>query len=53
MELKSRYYQEKLGFLAVDENVLAELAKCYVVGLQWILYYYYSGVPSWSWCVVC
>ena len=48
-QLKARYYQEKLGFTCVDEAVLAEQTKCYVVGVQWVLHYYYSGVPSWSW----
>ncbi len=43
---------EKLGFAHVDESVLAEQAKCYAVGIQWVLYYYYSGVPSWSWSVI-
>ena len=28
---------------------LQSVAFSYVVGLQWILKYYYSGVPSWSW----
>ena len=47
--MKSRYYHEKLGFLRIDDSVLAEQAKCYVVGVQWVLSYYYHGVPSWSW----
>ena len=41
-EMKSRYYQEKLGFLRVDSGVLAEQTKCYVVGVQWVLSYYLS-----------
>ena len=34
----------------VDETNLMKQAQCYIVGIQWMLhYYYYSGVPSWSW----
>lgn len=33
--------------------MLAQQAKDYVTGLQWILYYYYTGVPSWSWYFPC
>ena len=47
--LQTKYYKEKMSFVHVDEGVLAEQAKCYVVGIQWVLYYYYTGVPSWSW----
>lgn len=49
MQHKQLYYQQKMGFTSVDENVLLNQAKCYVVGIQWVLHYYYSGVPSWSW----
>ena len=48
-EHKANYYQSKLGFNHIDDSVLLEQAKCYVVGIQWVLHYYYSGVPSWSW----
>ena len=46
---KANYYQSKLGIEHTDDSVLLEQAKCYVVGIQWVLHYYYSGVPSWSW----
>ena len=49
MQIKINYYKEKMGFTDVDDAVLAEQAKCFVVGIQWILHYYYTGVPSWSW----
>ena len=48
-EHKSTYYQSKLGIDHVNDAVLLEQAKCFVVGIQWVLHYYYSGVPSWSW----
>ena len=46
---KERYYQTKLGLESLNPTVLTELAKCYVVAVQWILHYYYTGVCSWSW----
>ena len=30
-------------------DVLEQQAVDYVKGLQWILHYYYTGVPSWGW----
>lgn len=48
---KERYYQEK--FAIKDHSKLAstlkEVVKEYTEGLCWILLYYYSGVPSWTW----
>ncbi|CCE64261.1 hypothetical protein TPHA_0H00510 [Tetrapisispora phaffii CBS 4417] len=32
-----------------SEEDVAEIARNYVEGLQWVLYYYYRGCPSWSW----
>ncbi|XP_065842209.1 5'-3' exoribonuclease 1-like isoform X2 [Oscarella lobularis] len=46
---KKTYYREKLGFDDVDSGALKEQSKCYVVAIQWILHYYFNGVPSWSW----
>jgi 5'-3' exoribonuclease 1 len=41
--------QEKLHFSARDEEALTAMAENYVQGLQWVLLYYYRGVPSWEW----
>ena len=32
-----------------DEDKLIGLTKNYIEGLQWVLYYYYRGCPSWNW----
>eukprot|EP00051_Salpingoeca_urceolata_P002890 m.53531 g.53531 ORF g.53531 m.53531 type:complete len:1392 (-) comp12390_c0_seq3:40-4215(-) len=46
---KQSYYREKMGIEFVDEEFLAKNARTYAEGLQWVLSYYYHGVPSWSW----
>lgn len=46
---KDKYYTEKLHFSINDKEELVKLTKHYVEGLQWVLYYYYKGVPSWNW----
>ncbi|AET41653.1 chromatin-binding exonuclease XRN1 Ecym_8383 [Eremothecium cymbalariae DBVPG len=46
---KDAYYKEKLGFSYYDDEKLKEQTENYVEGLQWVLYYYYQGCPSWSW----
>ncbi|AAS51874.1 ADL046Cp [Eremothecium gossypii ATCC 10895] len=46
---KDSYYKEKVGFSIHDEDKLKEMANNYIEGLQWVLYYYYQGCPSWSW----
>jgi len=38
--------------LVADREVLKEQALGYVKAIQWILQYYFKGVPSWSWLVV-
>lgn len=47
---KMNYYREKLG-VEPDAAFLQDQARTYVTGLQWVLYYYYRGVPSWGWYV--
>ena len=67
-QFKESYYKEKFGFASVDKlsavsieyvdhllvarDVVTELSTCYVVAVEWIVRYYYKGVPSWSWYVI-
>lgn len=46
---KDKYYKEKLGFSLSDTDKMKEFTENYVEGLQWVLYYYYKGCPSWPW----
>jgi 5'-3' exoribonuclease 1 len=46
---KDNYYQDKFGWGLGNEEELRKLTENYVEGLQWVLYYYYRGVASWSW----
>ncbi|QRV74976.1 5'-3' exoribonuclease [Ceratobasidium sp. AG-Ba] len=46
---KAAYYSEKLEFKASDTEAIDKLVYRYVEGLQWVMYYYYSGVVSWAW----
>lgn len=48
-QYKRTYYMTKMGVDVVSEEFLANQARCYVEGIQWILHYYYHGVQSWSW----
>ncbi|WCJ41890.1 5'-3' exoribonuclease 2 [Euphorbia peplus] len=45
---KRRYYKEK--FVAADvESKREEIVQKYTEGLHWVLLYYFSEVPSWTW----
>uniref|UniRef100_A0A671RYW1 5'-3' exoribonuclease 1 n=1 Tax=Sinocyclocheilus anshuiensis TaxID=1608454 RepID=A0A671RYW1_9TELE len=48
-QYKRTYYMTKMGVEVVSDEFLANQARCYVEGIQWILHYYYHGVQSWSW----
>uniref|UniRef100_A0A671M5A8 5'-3' exoribonuclease 1 n=1 Tax=Sinocyclocheilus anshuiensis TaxID=1608454 RepID=A0A671M5A8_9TELE len=48
-QYKRTYYMTKMGIEVISDEFLANQAKCYVEGIQWILHYYYHGVQSWSW----
>jgi len=46
---KDRYYKVKFDVSESDYEFRQKVAKHYVIGLQWVLKYYYQGVPSWGW----
>ncbi|EDO15613.1 hypothetical protein Kpol_1006p9 [Vanderwaltozyma polyspora DSM 70294] len=48
-KMKSSYYLRKLSIDITDEEKVTDLAKNYVEGLQWVMYYYYRGCASWGW----
>ncbi|EDO06664.1 XRN 5'-3' exonuclease N-terminus family protein [Babesia bovis T2Bo] len=66
-EWRSRYYMAKMG-IASDVIVhkstkssdtesspctIPEVVRDYLEGIQWVMYYYYRGVPSWNWYLRC
>lgn len=49
-ELRRLYYQKKLHVEDPDNDTqLKPVLRSYLEGIQWVLSYYYEGVPSWSW----
>lgn len=46
---KNNYYHEKFHWALDSSEEMRKLAENYVQGLQWVLFYYYRGVASWSW----
>ncbi len=47
---KNRYYTDKCKADDVQENGGREhLFRSYVMGLCWVMKYYYEGCPSWKW----
>ncbi|CAG4976578.1 unnamed protein product [Colias eurytheme] len=46
---KKDYYMNKLDYSKVTDEVLADQAEGYVRAIQWNLFYYYKGCPSWCW----
>ena len=42
---RERYYQAKFSADELRRKVVQE----YIQGLQWVLQYYYHGLPSWDW----
>lgn len=51
-DIKTRYYYSKMGIgpgIPGSEAVKASMVKAFAEALQWVMLYYYQGVPSWGW----
>ncbi|KAK7466207.1 exonuclease II Exo2 [Stygiomarasmius scandens] len=48
-EWKRDYYRGKLEISYDDPEAMRKLIYRYVEGLQFVMYYYFKGVPSWGW----
>ncbi|KAI4153652.1 MAG: hypothetical protein LQ341_000512 [Variospora aurantia] len=46
---KDKYYMGKFEWSLGNETEMRKLTENYIQGLQWVLFYYYRGVASWSW----
>ncbi|KAI3654748.1 hypothetical protein MP228_000128 [Amoeboaphelidium protococcarum] len=47
--VKSDYYKGKMQIDINNNEQMKALRGSYIQGLQWIMHYYYYGVPSWGW----
>lgn len=48
-EWKRGYYKEKLNIQWDVPESLHPIVYRYIEGLQWVVSYYYKGVPAWGW----
>lgn len=51
-DFKAKYYLEKFGIgpgIPRTEEVMRLLVASFAEALQWVMLYYYQGVPSWNW----
>ncbi|KAG0744718.1 hypothetical protein G6F57_009444 [Rhizopus arrhizus] len=46
---KAEYYKDKMNIDIGDSQQMEKLIGSYVIGIQWVLQYYYNGVASWGW----
>ncbi|KAJ9063813.1 exonuclease II Exo2 [Entomophthora muscae] len=46
---RSKYYYNKMHIKQEDTEGLQALIQAYAEGIQWVMYYYYRGIPSWGW----
>eukprot|EP01138_Halocafeteria_seosinensis_P005034 gb/GECG01005147.1/.p1 GENE.gb/GECG01005147.1/~~gb/GECG01005147.1/.p1 ORF type:complete len:1649 (+),score=221.87 gb/GECG01005147.1/:1-4947(+) len=51
-DLKGQYYLDKFGIgpgIPGSSSLKQKLVQSFAEALQWVMYYYYRGVPSWGW----
>ncbi|KAI0243477.1 exonuclease II Exo2 [Massospora cicadina] len=46
---RSKYYRNKLHIKTGDQLELQALVQAYAEGIQWVMDYYFRGIPSWGW----
>ncbi|XP_038071349.1 5'-3' exoribonuclease 2-like isoform X2 [Patiria miniata] len=46
---RERYYENKFDVQADDREFCHKVAEAYILGMCWVLRYYYQGCPSWNW----
>jgi 5'-3' exoribonuclease 1 len=46
---KADYYMEKMHIDINNQEQMDGLIGSYIIGIQWVLKYYYDGVASWGW----
>ncbi|CAG2106329.1 unnamed protein product [Medioppia subpectinata] len=47
---KERYYNHKFDCTSTTvEEISSMVAREYIIGLSWVLLYYYQGCPDWKW----
>lgn len=44
-----RYYEQKFKKAPSDVEFRHQVGRDYVIGLAWVLLYYFQGCPSWTW----
>ena len=48
-EERQEHYRKTFTHLNVRDQNLPKVVESYVTGVQWVLQYYYIGMPSWDW----
>ncbi|GAA5803816.1 hypothetical protein HPULCUR_009301 [Helicostylum pulchrum] len=46
---KAGYYKEKMDIDIDNQEQMDGIVGSYIIGIQWVLQYYYNGVASWGW----